>query len=427
MTALTLTLRQPAQLGDRPRDDFVLTTMGHLPGAAVRGALAAAWIEVNGEPSGQKRAEFLRLFEGGVRFGALLRPGTEFDSLAVVRHKYEPADTCQVVDYDRAAGDIPPARCNDRDCDSPLEPARPGLFLDNDEDAPAIRRRTSVAIGESGVARRGQLFTRETLLPDQRFTGTLVADDPADLTALQELGRVRIGGRRTTHGLADIAISEDAPPQEPQQLNGTTLVLRLRTPGIFTDEFGRPYPEPGHAELTRILGCKAWVERRWTRWQEAGGWHAASGLPKPAELAVAAGSAFLIRTERTVATADLQRLARRGVGLRRHEGFGDLAGPPHLRDGMAAKQERQRHARELRDAAAPLFGVPVRFPRRWPELRSLLAGHAAAGAAADTDAARRLRAAADAFPDPVVAAALRAFLSLPAGDAAAMAEELGRS
>jgi CRISPR-associated protein Csx10 len=423
MTALTLTLRQPAQLGDRPRDDFVLTTMEHLPGAAVRGALAAAWIAVNGEPGGRNRAGFLRLFEGGVRFGALLRPGTEFDSLAVVRHKYEPTDACRVVDYDRSAGDVPPARCPD--CDSPLEPARPGLFTGDAGDAPAVRRRTSVAIGESGVARRGQLFTRETLLPDQRFTGTLVADDPADLTVLQDLGQVRIGGRRTTHGLADIAISEDAPPPEPQQLDGTTLVLRLRTPGIFTDEFGRPRPEPGYAELTRVLGCQAWVERRWARWQEVGGWHVASGLPKPAELAVAAGSAFLIHTERTVATADLQRLARRGVGLRRHEGFGDLAGPPHLRDGREARLAREEHARKLRSAVAPLFGAPVRFPDSWPELRSLLTGHAAT--AADTEAARRLREAADEFPDPAIAAALRAFLSLPAGDAAAIAEELGRS
>jgi hypothetical protein len=157
-----------------------------------------------------------------------------------------------------------------------------------------------------------------------------------------------------------------------------------------------------------------------------GGWHVASGLPKPAELAVAAGSAFIIRTERAVANADIQRLASRGVGLRRHEGFGDLAGPPLLRDGREARLARQRHARRRRDAVAPLFGLPVRFPGRWPELRVLLAAHAAAGAAEDTDAARRLRLVADEFPDRGIADALRAFLSLPASDAAAMAGELGR-
>lgn len=419
MTALTLTLRQPAQLGDRPRDDFVLATMDYLPGAVVRGAFAAAWISANGEPAGSGRAAFLRLFEGGVRYGALLPLGTEADSLAVVRHKYEPADTCQVVDYDRAAGDVPPPRCPD--CDSPLEPARPGLFAGPPERAPTARRRTSVAIGASGVARRGQLFTRETLPPGECFTGTLVADDPDDLALLQDLGRVRVGGRRTTHGHADVAIDERQPPG-PQQLDGTTLVLRLRTPGIFTDDLGRPSPQPGAAELAAVLGPGARVERRWTRWQESGGWHVASGLPKPAELAVAAGSTFIIRTEREVAPAALHILSRRGVGLRRHEGFGDLAGPPLLRDGLAAKQARLRHIRKLRDETAPLFGVPVRFPGRWPELWALIAGHVGGRA----DATSRLREAAAGFPDWAIAQALRAFLSLPPGDAAALAEELGQ-
>jgi CRISPR-associated protein Csx10 len=419
VTTLTLILRQPAQLGDRARDDFVLTTMDYLPGAVARGALAGAWIAANGEPTGAGRAEFLRLFEGGVRYGALLRPGTEADSLAVVRHKYKPDDGCEVVDYDRAAGDAPPTRCPD--CGSPLEPARPGLFTDNPAETPKTRRRTSVAIGESGVARRGQLFTRETLPAGESFTGTLIADDPDDLTLLQKLGQVRVGGRRTTHGLADIAIG-DQPPPGPQQLDATTLVLRLRTPGVFTDDLGRPSPQPGDAELTRVLGAAARVTRRWTRWQEVSGWHVASGLPKPAELAVAAGSAFIVESEREVAPLALERLVRRGVGLRRHEGFGDLAPPPLLRDGRAAKQEKLRHVNRLRDDAAPLFGVPVRFPARWPALRTLITGHAGG----QPDATSRLRQAAAQFPDPGIAQALRAFLSLPAADAQALAEEIGR-
>jgi hypothetical protein len=44
----------------------------------VRGAFAASWLARNGvsAPRTPERAEFLRLFEGGVRFGPLLRPGT---------------------------------------------------------------------------------------------------------------------------------------------------------------------------------------------------------------------------------------------------------------------------------------------------------------------------------------------------------------
>lgn len=419
MSALTLTLRQAAQLGDRPRDDFVLATLRHLPGAAVRGAFAAAWIAANGEPDGPGRDTFATLFEGGVRFGTLIRPGSEADSLAVVRHKYEPEASCGVIDYDRAVGQNPEAECPD--CHSPLEPVRPGLFPDSETEQPAVRRRTSVAIGTAGVARRGQLFTRETLLPEQSFTGTLIAANPASLAALREIRQVRVGGRRTTHGLADITIT-DTPAPGPEVVDGTTLVIRLRSPGIFTDEFGRPYPEPSAAELTRVLDVPARVERRWARWQEVGGWHIASGLPKPAELAVAAGSTYQIHTERSVEPAALEHFARRGVGLRRHEGFGDLAGRPLLREGREAKEKERRRITKLKDDAAALLGVPVRFPDRWPGLRALLTAHGAGDAAA----AGQLRRAAREFPDPGIAGALTAFLTLPSQDAAALAHELGR-
>jgi CRISPR-associated protein Csx10 len=417
VSELTLALRQPAQIGDRPRDDFVLSTQEYLPGTVVRGAFAAAWIARYGPPAPgtPRRAEFVRLFEGGVRFGALLRPGTEPGSLAVAGHKYRPDPArCQVVDYDRARGDDPPLQCPD--CGSPLEHAT-GL----DGGRPAVNRRTSVAISESGVALRGQLFTRETISPGQGFAGTLIADDPADLDILRDLGPVRVGGRRTTHGLAEVGIRDGAPPA-PQRLTETTLVVRLRSPGIFADSHGRPRREPGPAELTGVLGVPARVARRWTRWQEVGGWHLASGLPKPAELAVCAGSAFMIEAERPVADVALDALARRGVGLRRHEGFGDLAPPPVLREGLAARQARDARRRRLLDTVAPLTGVPVRWPDRWPELRAALAGHAAGDAAAT----RRLGRAAEDPLDASVGTALRALLAMPEEDMRYVAGELGR-
>ncbi len=48
VSELTLTLSQPAQLGDRARKDFVLSTMEHVPGSVVRGAFAAAWLARHG-------------------------------------------------------------------------------------------------------------------------------------------------------------------------------------------------------------------------------------------------------------------------------------------------------------------------------------------------------------------------------------------
>jgi CRISPR-associated protein Csx10 len=415
VSELTLTLRQPAQLGDRARKDFVLSTFEHIPGSVVRGAFAAAWLARNGpaKPGTPERAEFLGLFEGGVRFGSLLRDGTEYLSLAVAGHKYDPTDDCQTVDWDRALGGDPPLYCPD--CGSPVE-QRHGL----DGDRPAPARRTSVAIGEAGVAVPGQLFTRETLRAGQSFRGTITADGE-QATILAGLGPVRIGGRRTTHGLAQVAIRQTGtPPSAQRRPGGDDLIVRLRSPGIFTDDYGRPSPEPSPAELEAALGVPARVRHRWIRWEQAGGWHAASGLPKQQELTVAAGSAFLIHPERTVDDSGLARLAARGLGLRRHEGFGDLAPPPRLRPGKAERDAERKRLKGLADRCAPLNrlrGRPL-----WPRLLTEAKAHAAGDAAASS----WLRRLADSPVDRDVKQAVVYFLGLPAADAAYVAEVLSR-
>jgi CRISPR-associated protein Csx10 len=412
MSQLTLTLLEPAYIGDRPRDDFVLSTRDYLPGSAVRGAFAGAWLARHGpsEPGTPERKAFTGLFEGGVRFGTLLRADAEPASLAVIGHKYEPLDTCEVVDYDRAAGDQPPPYCSK--CWSPIERLTAGRA--------EVRRRTSVAIGADGVAVRGQLFTRETLPEGTVFRGTLIADQ--DLAAtLEALGPIRVGGRRTTHGLAQVAIDPAVNPPGAERRGEDHLILRLRSPGIFTDDNGYPSRDPSPSELRAALGCPAHVVRRWFRWHQDGGWHMASGLPKPSELAVAAGSTYLIMTERRVDDPQLNMLARRGVGLRRHEGFGDLAPPPKLRRGKLAGDAENQHRRELMDKAAPLRRLEVQFPASWPRLAAAFTGHASG----DRDSADTLRRVAASHPDADVRAAIEVFLGLPAGDAAYVAGELG--
>lgn len=417
MSELVLRLRQPAQIGDRAREDFVLGTMEHIPGSVVRGAFAAAWLARNGVsmPGTPGRSEFLALFEGPVRFGPLLRNGTEFLPLSVVTHKYPAEDTCAEVEYDRALTGPAPLRCPY--CGSPLEQAK---TLRGDR--PPVRRRTSVSVGEGGVARRGVLFTRETLRAGQEFRGTLTADNPALLAILAGLGPVRVGGRRTTHGLADVAIRDGGPLPTAQRRDDGLLVIRLRSPGIFTDSCGRPSRAPDPAELTEVLGTPARVAHAWTRWQQAGGWHVASGLPKPTELAVTPGSTYLISAERAVPDGALNELARRGLGLRRHEGFGDLAPPPVLTPGRRAADAERRRLQDLMTAVAPLNGVPVRFPRQWQPLLAAMTGHAGGDQAA-TD---RLRGVADGHPDAGVRDALHRFLTFSPRDAAYVTGELAR-
>jgi CRISPR-associated protein Csx10 len=418
VSELVLTLRQPAQIGDRSREDFVLATMEYLPGSVVRGAFAAAWLARHGVPAKQsaQRAEFIRLFEGEVRFGSLLPAGTQPPSLSVISHKYEPLEGCDEVEFDRAMTDDVPLRCPNPDCDSPLEQSR-----DLRGERPRLRRRASVSIHESGVARRGVLFTRETLPEDLAFAGT-VAGDPALLGSLAALREVRVGGRRTTHGLAAVTIKAGSAPPALQRRADGMLVLRLSSPGIFVDQQGRPSREPTPEELERLLGVPARVVRRWTRWQQAGGWHIASGLPKPTELAVAPGSTYLISSEQAVADQTITALGQHGVGLRRHEGFGDLAPPPQLSPGRREREAEQVRLRGLRDSVAALSGVRLNWPDRRPAMWRALSGHAAGDQAA-TAALRRE--AADP-PDARVGAALTAVLNMTPADAAYVVGELNR-
>lgn len=418
MSELTLTLRRPAQVGEKARSDFVLGTQDYLPGTVVRGAFAAAWIARHGTPApgSPHRAEFLRLFEGDVRYGALLPPGLETSPLSVVSHKYEAGEQCAETEYDRAARDSVPAWCPD--CGSPLEQSR---TLRGDAGPVRVHRRTSVVIAPSGVASRGQIVTRETLAAGQAFRGTLVAADPALLGLLAGLGQVRVGGRRTTHGAADVRITGGQDPPAAERGEDGRLIVRLRSPGIFSDDQGRPSRDPNAAELADVLGCQVWVARRWTRWHTVGGWHLASGLPKPAEVAVAAGSTYLIEPSAPVPGDALAELGRRGLGLRRHEGFGDLAPPPQLKTGRRARQDEENRLRGLMNLVAPLRGLQVTSGEDWAALMVLLREHAdgdPAAAAALTHMAGR--------SERWIGQAITEFLRLTAEDARYVAGELGR-
>lgn len=416
MNELTLTLTQSAQLGNTARKSFLLTTMEYVPGSVVRGAFAAVWLAQHGpsRPGTPDRKQFLDLFEGGVRFGALFRRGTEFMSLAVVGHKYDPTDACEIVDYDRAmSDDNPPAYCPQ--CGSPIE-QRSGL----QGVRPAPDRRTSVAIGESDVALKGQLFTKEVLQAGQRFSGALGATKD-QLAVLKNLGPLRIGGRRTTHGRAEVDIRADGSPPTAERRPDGQLVIRLRSPGIFTDDYGRPTREPSDAELQAALGVPARVIKSWTRWDQSGGWHAASGLPKPQELTVAAGSTYLIQVqnqdeaERLRDDAALAAMAARGLGLRRHEGFGDLAPPPLLRPGKALRDAKTAHLRRAADRTAPLRGLPVTLrASTWQALLGSMQSHLT-GDARGTEQLRRFAAS---YPDSSVREAMMSFLGLTPDEAA---------
>jgi CRISPR-associated protein Csx10 len=407
VTRLTVTLRQRAQVSDRARSDFVLGTLTHLPGAVVRGAFAARWLSVHGgpsEPGTPPRALFENLFEGGVRFGPLFS-GAPPQPLSLLVHKYPHTTRCPHVAIDRAAGEQIEPETVCPTCDSPWQPAKGAVA------GPAPLRRTHVTIGPTQVAVRGGLVSRETLPVGASFTGTLVARSPDLIDALAGLGPIQVGGRRTTHGLAEAVFDNATGLPAPTRLPDGWLVMTLRSPGVFVDDLGRPSIDPNPGELSRVLGLPVRVGRRWARWVSVGGWHAASGLPKPVELAVAAGSTYVLEPSGPVADTALAALAARGLGLRRHEGFGEIGGAATVPPGRLAHEARQQEIAAKAATVAGLRGLQTR--RVWPQLVQRL--RAAAGG--DIQAGQWLRRAAQQWT-PWQRQALEVFLTFEAKDAA---------
>lgn len=349
--ALTITIRQPTQVSTRVRVDNILETEGHLPGAAVRGALAAAWIARNGSPTGSAaRSRFEQLFEGGVRFAPAYHASPPV-SLAVRGHKYGGGDDCDPFEIDEAKATAPLTASSCPHCGQAFVELK-GL---RSQDRPPIGRHTSVAISDANTAKDGQLFSRDSLKANITLTGSLTGSLDL-LEELAGLGTIVLGGRRTSHGLAGIALGEsDVPAPKPQRI-GRNLIFRFASPAIFVDDTGRPSLLPNEAELSEQLGTPCRIDRAWARWDEVGGWHAASGLPKSMESVAAAGSTYAITPSGKIDDQALAALSERGLGLRRHEGFGHFGRPTQLSLSPAGVRRFEAEVSKLVDNLSKVRG-----------------------------------------------------------------------
>lgn len=348
---VTVTLQEPVSTTRQVRSDFRQDTHDHLPGSVLRGALAARWIQHHGEPS-TTDSEFAEIFEGGGSFGPLHAHGGLPVPLSVARHKYEPGNDCKQLWWDRALGETA-SRCPN--CDQKLEESKGQA-----KEAPERTARTRVALDEHGVAQDGNLFVQNTLASTTKLTGWL--HGPA-VRALhldgEPIDSLLLGAGRSVRGKATVRAEIDTVP-DPVEQDENIVVLRLASPGIFVDEFGLPADRPDGAEIAEVLGIgHAEVETPWTRWTEAGGWHIASGLPKPTERAVERGSTYRIHCSEPASEHARRTLMARGIGLRRREGFGALCSPPARPLGPGV----------LKSTFAPLLGWNL-LPRLLDQLRN---------------------------------------------------------
>ncbi|MEW1657945.1 type III-B CRISPR module-associated Cmr3 family protein [Streptomyces sp. NPDC093707] len=337
MLEIQVTAHQSLALGVRPVGTAPVPTHLNIPGSVLRGALAAVWIAQYGLPTkvpSDKRREFIALFESDVSYGPLFATGSQVVPLSVLRCKYR---TCAAV-VDEAFNDAegaPTCACG------PLVPGRGEVEFTKSAARGLVTQSTHLQIDDArGVAEENLLFTRRALThrdandAERTFHGRITPGSELPDSAARWLAgarRLRLGARRGTSGAVTYT---PRPAVVAPPATGLRIALRLTAPAILTDPSGllldladrqavrsalddELAPQLGGARVTA-------VERVWARRERVGGWHAASRLPKPVELAVSAGSVLLLTFDRPPAPDRLLALTGRGIGLRRNEGFGAL-------------------------------------------------------------------------------------------------------
>lgn len=317
---VSLTSNQRISLGTGGQRAFLTRTFPLIPGSVLRGALAAAWLREHGNAQ-----PFSAVMENS-RFGPLLPEGVDIAPQSVWSCKYHGSQSDCEHFQDRAFGE------NETTCGT-AEPLKGG-YRSN-----LIPRAVTATALEPGrhVAKKQHLFSRETLPATTTFQGHIYVPDSLETDTLCSLTRVFVGGRTSIMGRSAITIRkrDDSPYELTLNPDVDEVVLRTLSPTILVDDAGLPSTNlRGALEAVGLTVKESWPVR--VEPDSCGGWHAASGLPKPSEIAVAAGA-----TVKVEMTGSVSKVLAHGIGLRRAEGYGWLipAGkpwrppaPPHLSD-----------------------------------------------------------------------------------------------
>lgn len=221
---------EPLSLGGRPGSGYVLNSLHHLPGSALRAAIAAAVVAggvAKDHPALQ--AAFMATGEARLRFSDALPiqdpvgPRTEL-SLPVpptlLRCKRKRCEGILQDTLVRGAlalailehgGIAVPARCPT--CNDELKPAERGVLPSWD---PPHRFVTRVGLDpQTGSAMPGMLYTVELLQKGSRFLGTVAGLSKEVLALLPQAGPIRVGrGRSRGQGLVRVTLRRPADRRE---------------------------------------------------------------------------------------------------------------------------------------------------------------------------------------------------------------------
>lgn len=337
----TLTLEAPLLLPATGSNPNAVPTLRYIPGASVRGALAAAIAPAKGvEPDAEFRALIL---DGSVCWLPAYPMSGDRRSLPVPKswrkrkEEDDAGDSIRVIDM--------AAHGSDEDA-SQLAPLMAGFVILDDQPT-MITPETSwqLHVQMSRKLHRaargdGAVFNYESLNAHQRFQGlvALTSSDLAGIEALAEAIQSRMGGRiwmgrSRAAGYGGWVKVEWHALQERELEKSSRQLTRINAGSLFTilltsDYVGRD-PDTGawdgnrlEAEIQDALDPEATrVSRSWEgHW--TGGFNRKWGMELPQTRAVAAGSVLVYRASRDISEERLLAFEQQGRGERRSEGFG---------------------------------------------------------------------------------------------------------
>ena len=350
---LTLRFETPFSVGIGNEALFHTTTQRVIPGATLRGALAALWWR-----RFDSAADFAVLFDDDLLVTQAVPEGAGLRTTSEVICKYRATTECGEVVYDRAlsvaSGDAPDVGVCPR-CEGPLT-ATPGWF-----DLPDPVRRGRVQLRADETAEDGRLYSRDYIGKGTCYIAEI--ETSADLSWLHD-ATVRIGqGRSQDRGRA---LATVAPLEEkPLTWHDRPVAIHLTSPAIITDEWGAPSLglDDVERELQRVSGDDLTLRTHpeWVRSELVTGWHGRSNLPKVPDWAFAPGVSFVVDG----LTADgWRRLRRRGIGWRRIDGYGQLA--------LTGWEPTNRPPFEVTEQWWEQESVELRKHKRWSDLKGEL-------------------------------------------------------
>lgn len=342
----TLTLRAPAILTGLDGDPDSARSLEHVPGSALRGAVARALGDPGSDP---KRLERFRelVLSGTVRYldaypvsaGRRALPAP----LSWRREKY--GDTV----HDLAAGEPASGDAWETEPLVPLHASFVTLGAAECREVPVARSATihHQRHREMGRPVEGGLFVYESLDAGQMFRGLIAvegegkAQTDARIQAIRDAtGETLLLGRSRRAGYGGHATVDWGTPRARELEGRAGLVNADLSPGdafrllALSDLLVRD-PETGALDPSALgelletepgpLDGRVTVERSHLAFRPVGGFNRTWGLELPQALAVRAGSVLVLRAREPIPRDDLLALERTGLGERLPEGFGRIA------------------------------------------------------------------------------------------------------